>query len=334
MASNMISGEGLEIVLPELISNTSLLHLDLGVVESSVRKNSLGMHGAVCISSMLMRNQTLEYLCLDDNDFGPDGGECIGVALGQNETLKVLKLAENQLESTGAIPIIKTAGTLIALNLAKNLLQSDVGKPLSILLKRSDCIERLNLEYNSLEMIGTRQLSLGVSRSTSLKCLSVKANKIGDQGMSLLAASIQSCPSLIELDVSMNEIGEVGFQSLCEAIPNTNLQNLICCKNLLGDEILELFAQIIEGEDGQGGTQLRSFDLSSCRLNDQGLIYLINALAHNKQVNKIKLADNFFSEQIEATMLEILNKNMNLCEIGLQGNRFSHSCLAKIKQIF
>ena len=91
----MNSGEGLEICLSELISNTSLLHLDLGVVESSVRKNSLGMQGAVCISSMLMRNQTLEYLCLDDNDFGSDGGECIGVALGQNTTLKVLKIAEN-----------------------------------------------------------------------------------------------------------------------------------------------------------------------------------------------------------------------------------------------
>lgn len=69
---------------------------------------------------------------------------------------------------------------------------------------------------------------------------------------------------------------------------------------MLGDEILELFAQIIEGEDGQGGTQLRSFDLSSCRLNDQGIIFLINALSNNKLVNRIKLADNFFSEQIEA----------------------------------
>lgn len=33
-------------------------------------------------------------------------------------------------------------------------------------------------------------------------------------------------------------------------------------------------------------------------------------------------------------MLEILNRNMNLVEIGLAGNRLSHSCLAKIKQIY
>ena len=32
-------------------------------------------------------------------------------------------------------------------------------------------------------------------------------------------------------------------------------------------------------------------------------------------------------------MLETLNKNTTLVDISLQGNRFSHSCLAKIKKI-
>lgn len=43
LASNMISGEGLELFLDDLISNTSLKYLDLGVVETSMRKNSLGI---------------------------------------------------------------------------------------------------------------------------------------------------------------------------------------------------------------------------------------------------------------------------------------------------
>jgi hypothetical protein len=47
----------------------------------------------------------------------------------------------------------------------------------------------------------------------------------------------------------------------------------------------------------------------------------------------VKLSDNFFSEQIEAIMLEALNKNTNLVELNFSGNRFSHSCLAKIKKI-
>ena len=140
LSSNMISGEGLETCLPELIANTSLTHLDLGVTESSTRKNSLNMHGAVCISSLLLRNKTLESLCLNDNDFGADGGQCIGVALAENSTLKVLKMAENKLGNSGATQIIKNATTLESLNLAKNELQADVGKPLSQLLRRSETL--------------------------------------------------------------------------------------------------------------------------------------------------------------------------------------------------
>jgi len=43
LASNMISGEGLELILDDLIANTTLKVLDLGVVEGSMRKNSLGI---------------------------------------------------------------------------------------------------------------------------------------------------------------------------------------------------------------------------------------------------------------------------------------------------
>jgi hypothetical protein len=77
----MISGEGLELFLDDLIANTSIKSLDLGVIESSMRKNSLGLQGAVCIAALLIRNKTMQSLSISDNDFGPDGGECIGVAL-------------------------------------------------------------------------------------------------------------------------------------------------------------------------------------------------------------------------------------------------------------
>jgi Ran GTPase-activating protein (RanGAP) involved in mRNA processing and transport len=50
-------------------------------------------------------------------------------------------------------------------------------------------------------------------------------------------------------------------------------------------------------------------------------------------VSQVKLSDNFFSEQIEGLMLEALNKNTNLVELNFSGNRFSHSCLAKLKKI-
>jgi Ran GTPase-activating protein (RanGAP) involved in mRNA processing and transport len=146
----MISGEGLELILDDLIANTSIKALDLGVIESSMRKNSLGIQGAVCIAALLIRNKSLQSLSISDNDFGPDGGECIGVALSQNETLKTLKVSENELKSEGAIPIINSSTRLESLSLAKNFLKSDVGKPISKLLKHSKHIKILNIEFNEL----------------------------------------------------------------------------------------------------------------------------------------------------------------------------------------
>ena len=50
LSSNMISGEGFETCLEDLIANSSLIHLDIGASKTSIRKNSLGMQGAVCVS--------------------------------------------------------------------------------------------------------------------------------------------------------------------------------------------------------------------------------------------------------------------------------------------
>lgn len=61
LASNMISGDGLELLLEDLIKNTNLKQLDIGVLEGSIRKNSLGIQGAVCISALLIRNKTLVW---------------------------------------------------------------------------------------------------------------------------------------------------------------------------------------------------------------------------------------------------------------------------------
>jgi peptidoglycan hydrolase CwlO-like protein len=36
---------------------------------------------------------------------------------------------------------------------------------------------------------------------------------------------------------------------------------------------------------------------------------------------------------VEAVLLETLNKNTHLVDIDLKGNRFSHSCLSKVKKI-
>ena len=61
---------------------------------------------------------------------------------------------------------------------------------------------------------------------------------------------------------------------------------------------------VIQGEAGTGATKLRKFDFSSCKLNDSGLFFLINALQNNKLISHIKLADKFFTESTGTQELE------------------------------
>lgn len=55
----MISEVGLSLILEELIKNTHLRSLNLGIEEGSIRKNSFGIDGARCLAAILLQNKTL-----------------------------------------------------------------------------------------------------------------------------------------------------------------------------------------------------------------------------------------------------------------------------------
>jgi hypothetical protein len=50
----MISDSGLEMVLEELAKSAGIKHLDLGVLDGSIRKNSFGVDGAKCIAAIIL----------------------------------------------------------------------------------------------------------------------------------------------------------------------------------------------------------------------------------------------------------------------------------------
>ena len=64
LASNMISEAGIEMIVEELCKNTRLKSLDLGVLEGSIRKNSIGIDGARCIAAIILKNKNIESIKL------------------------------------------------------------------------------------------------------------------------------------------------------------------------------------------------------------------------------------------------------------------------------
>ena len=117
------------------------------------------------------------------------------------------------------------------------------------------------------------------------------------------------------------------------AIPinNNKIRILRCKNNLLGDESAKYFADSILSNEST--SSLVSFDFSSCKIYDQGLIYLLNGLTTNEKINWINLRDNYFSHEIDFVILNFLEKNTHLTHIDLIKNRFSFQCLQKVNKI-
>lgn len=131
-------------------------------------------------------------------------------------------------------------------------MRSDVGKPLAKLLKSSRCIKKLSIEFNELMVAGAKWIAKGITYNKTLESLNIKGNIIGDEGMILIAQSLPAAIRLKELDISLNEIGPSGFQALCDVLPQSQIEVLICNKNFLGDEVLAYFANILTETAGAG----------------------------------------------------------------------------------
>ena len=74
-----------------------LENFDIGIVDGSTKKNSLGTDGSVGLAALIVANPNIKYLSISGNDLGKEGGDFIGTALLSNHTLRVLKVDSNQL---------------------------------------------------------------------------------------------------------------------------------------------------------------------------------------------------------------------------------------------
>lgn len=331
LASNMISGEGLETLVDSIADHPTFKVLDLGLFEGSMRKNSLGRQGATCLAAILIKNSALEELLLEDNDLGIGGGECFGLALTQNDNLKHLKIAENELRTEGADFILKNAQNLEMLDLSKNYINSDVGKTLERLLQRTQRLKKLVLEYNELMPRGAEFISRGLRNNTTVITLNLKGNILGDEGVFQIVSALQFNRTLQHLNLALNEIGPIGASNLAHVLMQTSLKSLNLSKNFLGDEAVIVLANVLGSQ--YNACTLNKIDFSSCRVGDRGVEYFFSAVILNKHLQSVSFKDNFISEQLEFTIIEYLEANYSLCKVGLAGNRLSHSCILKVKRL-
>jgi len=331
LSSNMISEIGLEMLVPDLTKNTRLKTLDFGVVEGSIRKNSLGIKGAKCLAAILLHNKSLETLKLQDNDLGSIGGELIGAALRQNKIIKNLKVSENDLKSEGAEHVLKAGLNLQSLDIGRNNISAKSGGIIKSYIENNSNLRKLNLEFNELSFKGIEIISKALYTTTSLRSLILKGNSLRDEGVQLLAESLEDNQILEELDISLNEITPAGSAYIADILPRTGIRYFNISKNFLGDEAFKQYAdRMMEFKEI---CKLTKMDFSSCRIGDEGILHFLQSLNEYDGLTSLRVGDNFISEKIEKVVVEMLEVNKNLTEFAIHGNRISLSCLSRIRKI-
>ena len=331
LASNQISTEGLKIIQHEVIASKYLKYLNLGVSEGSFRVNNFSGDGGIIIARILLNNESIETLILQENSLGEDAGDKIGAALIQNKTLKKLVLSDNKIKNKGARSIIENGTSLISIDLSENDITPEICYDLKNLMLHSKHLREVIWNGNYVGLKGINYIVEALKGNSKIKSLSLRNTSIGKVGVQSLALGLFKNEHLKILDLGSNSITFESFKDLCDSLNHNKIKILRCKNNLLGDESVKYFSETILNKEST--SCLVSFDFSSCKIYDQGLIYILNSLTTNEKINWINLRDNYFSHEIDFVILNFLEKNTHLTHIDLVKNRFSFQCLQKVNKI-
>ena len=185
---------------------------------------------------------------------------------------------------------------------------------------------------NNVELKGINFFVEGLNnKNIKLKSLCLRNTSLSEDALKNLSKGITNNEYLRILDIGTNNINFLSFKDLCDALNKTKIKIFRCKENSLGDECAKYFAETILSKETN--SLINSFDFSSCKIYDQGLIYILHALTDNDKIFWINLRDNFFSHEIDFVILKFLEKNSYITHIDLTKNRFSFQCLQKVNKI-
>ena len=332
LASNQISTEGLKIMQNEIIESKNLKYLNLGVNKGSYRINNFSGEGGMIIARIILNNKSIETLILQENLLGEESGTKIGIALLQNRHLKKLVISNNKIKNKGAKAIIENSRNLISLDLSYNEISPEVCSNLKYIMQKSKNIKEIIWNGNNVEIKGINYIVEGLSnKNIKLKSLCLQNTSLSEEAIKVLSKGLINNECLKILDIGLNNINYLSFKDLCDALNKSRIEIFGCKGNSLGDECAKIFADNILNKETT--SMIYSFDFSSCKIYDQGLIYLLHGLIDNNKISWINLRDNFFSHEIDFVILNFLEKNSFLTHIDLTRNRFSFQCLQKVNKI-
>jgi Ran GTPase-activating protein (RanGAP) involved in mRNA processing and transport len=325
LSDNAILSEGAKIV-----SSAAMKLLLLHTLELS--NCSIDAGAASSLAEMVANHEYLTNLCLNDNNLGDEG--CITLCGGaaKSHMLSTLRMTYNNIASEGAAEAIgkmmRKCDSLREINLSGNVLDPKGSPYVGSSIEHSKVLKMYLEDMCFNECSIDDFLDHGAAESQDLQVMILNNNPVGDEGLGIIAECLSI--GLTELSLSNCNLTAHSQATLLNLVSlSPNLKSLNLSHNDLGPHgCSDMVAWMTQNEKEQ--FSLRSLELASCGLGDEGLLQLVSILG---SLNYLGVRDN----QITSAGLEsVMNSNqmIQLNTLDLANNQIGEQGVHALTERF
>lgn len=277
-------------------------------------------------SVLKVNNRHLRKLCLQgvlNDDAVERVGRVLGFSKYNNQTVTHIDFSDNSITSVGCSRFVMNTYhslPLVWLDLSKNRLTNDVFDALALF---TPSLTFLDVSFTILfggELSGGKGLVDFLKHSVNLKTLNLSGNNMSTT--EFLAHGLRNATKLQSLWLNYNKIAGLECRRLClEGLRfNYSLTELQLASNQISDFGFVEIAHLLQ--EGKGGRQLRSLDISNNECMNAGMRTLASSLVFNQTLTELKLGSNLFASEAIHALGKALEKNQSLLSLSLAFNLF------------
>ena len=294
LSGNNISDVAAKFLADAINNNTFLTHLELE--SCNLLQDGLWL---VCDS---IKKRNLKTLNLSCNCITDQIAEDLAHTITSKNCIEILRLKKCSLKCNGikaVISALETISSVTFLDLSYNKM-SEMSLCLAAVIDANIHLEKLDLSYCDItEWIKTKPSSLS------------KLYFNGNRVISTAALSMRNCfGRTYSLSMSKCHLQETQLKHILGSVKNS-LQYLDLSFNTISDEVARLLAEAL-----CDNIELQHLNLSHCRLNENGLSFILKAVT-SRIINYIDLSFNPINDMLASGLAKLISVNRTLKHLSL-----------------
>lgn len=263
-----------------------------------MKEFSIGPHAARKISEILRNNFNFYSIILGKNSIGDEGIVPVAKALSRNLSIVHVDVSSNDITPEGAklfFNILSNHSSLISI----------------------DASSHEGLNRNRISVIGSKAISRMLKTNKLLTYLNLASTSLGPLGLMTIIEGLKYNCTLMVLNISNNGIGSKPIESLCKSLVSTNITDLYMSLNLITDEAIDAFANLLTGQY-KGTSRLKILDISFNKLTARGAGKLFYSLRNNSQLSTLNIESNPLGPRMNIFIRELIEKNGKLENLNMR----------------